>query len=127
MDTQSITVKVNLDGLRGELQRSLQRIICLVATGLEAKSDVDPNEISLPTNIKSSFSSLDLNKENYYEQYTEWVLSNGFRDSIESAGVFLESAHRVLSVWELIEKQKDRKSTRLNSSHIPLSRMPSSA
>ena len=105
MDTQSITVKVNLDGLRGELQRSLQRIICLVATGLEAKSDVDPNEISLPTNIKSSFSSLDLNKENYYEQYTEWVLSNGFRDSIESAGVFLESAHRVLSVWELIEKQ----------------------
>ena len=26
-----------------------------------------------------------------------------------------------------IEKAKDRKSTRLNSSHIPLSRMPSSA
>ena len=26
-----------------------------------------------------------------------------------------------------VNKQKDRKSTRLNSSHIPLSRMPSSA
>lgn len=105
MTTQSITVNINLNGLNGELQRSLQRIICLVATGLEAKSDVDPNEIALPTNIKSSFSSLDLNKENFHGQYTEWVLSNGFRDAIESVGSFLESAHRVLSIWELIEEQ----------------------
>ena len=105
MATQSINVNVNLNGLRGGLQRSLQRIICLVATGLEAKSDVGPNEIYLPTNIKSSFSNLGLNKETFHEQYTKWVLSNGFRDAIESVGVFLESAHKVLSVWELIEKQ----------------------
>jgi hypothetical protein len=105
MATQSITVNVNLNGLRGELQRSLQRIICLVATGLEVKSDIDPNEISLPTNIKSSFGKSDLNKEDFQNQYTEWVLSNGFRDAIESVSVFLASANRVLSIWELIEKQ----------------------
>ena len=105
MATQSINVNINLNGLRGELQRSLQKIICLVATGLEAKSDVDPNEIALPTNIKSSFSNLDLNKEKFHGQYTEWVLSNGFRDAIESVSSFLESAHRVLSIWGLIEKQ----------------------
>ena len=29
--------------------------------------------------------------------------------------------------WEALLKKQDRKSTRLNSSHIPLSRMPSSA
>ena len=29
--------------------------------------------------------------------------------------------------WELRAEEGDRKSTRLNSSHIPLSRMPSSA
>ena len=33
-------------------------------------------------------------------------------------------ANRKIKRWE---KGKDRKSTRLNSSHIPLSRMPSSA
>ncbi|MEH6638665.1 MAG: hypothetical protein V7717_05285 [Porticoccaceae bacterium] len=105
MATQSINVNINLNGLHGELQSSLQRIICLVATGLEANSDVDPNEIALPTNIKSSFSNLDLNKENFHIQYTEWILSNGFRDAIESVSSFLESAHRVLAIWDLIEKQ----------------------
>ena len=105
MATQSINVNINLNGLRGELQRSLQKVICLVATSLDAKSDIEPNEITLPTNIKSSFSGLAINKQEFHTQYTEWVLSNGFRDAIESVGSFLESAHRVLSIWELIEKQ----------------------
>ena len=105
MATQSINVNINLNGLRGELQRSLQKVICLVATGLEAKSDIEPNEIKLPTNIKSSFSGAAIKKQEFHAQYTEWVLSNGLRDAIESVGGFLESSHRVLSIWELIEKQ----------------------
>ena len=32
-----------------------------------------------------------------------------------------------IGIYQTEEKQRDRKSTRLNSSHIPLSRMPSSA
>ena len=38
--------------------------------------------------------------------YLQWVLANGFRDSIESLSMFLESAHKMLSYWELGEKQK---------------------
>ena len=105
MPTQTINVNINLNGLRGELQRSLQEIICLVATGIEAKIDVEPNEIVLPTNIKSSFGNLGLDKDEFHERYSEWILSNGFRDAIESISKFLESAHRVLSIWEIIEKQ----------------------
>ena len=46
----------------------------------------------------------------------------------------IEWANRGINLWTLeqieiplVEGQIDRKSTRLNSSHIPLSRMPSSA
>ena len=41
----------------------------------------------------------------------------------------MHKAYRHLVVWEKLYKKnpQDRKSTRLNSSHIPLSRMPSSA
>ena len=106
MSTQTISVNVNLDALRGELQVSLQKVICLVATGLESTIDIEPNDIVLPTNIKSSFGKLEWSKDEFNNQYSEWVLSNGFRDAIESVSSFLESAHRVLSIWELVEKQK---------------------
>ena len=47
---------------------------------------------------------------------------------VESNGTaFAPSLDRVLSAYTLAPEQVDRKSTRLNSSHIPLSRMPSSA
>jgi hypothetical protein len=107
MSTQSIHVNINLDGLRGELQRSLQKVICLVATGLKSIIDIDPSELTLPTTIKLSFSNLGWSRDEFNSQYSEWVLSNGFRDAIESVSSFLESAHRVLSIWELLEKQKE--------------------
>lgn len=105
MATQTITVTINLNGLRGELQRSLQEVICLVATGLGAEIDVEPDELVLPTTVKSSFSKLGWDKDQLNNQYNEWVLSNGFRDAIENVSSFLESSHRVLSIWELQEKQ----------------------
>ena len=45
------------------------------------------------------------------------------RNRHDETGAFL--AYQVME--ELLEDYRDRKSTRLNSSHIPLSRMPSSA
>ena len=41
--------------------------------------------------------------------------------------VVLYLAAAVIGVVQLSSDSEDRKSTRLNSSHIPLSRMPSSA
>lgn len=105
MAAHSINVTVNLNGLIGELQRSLQQTICLVANGLSAPTDSDPNEIALPVNIQSFFARLDWNRETFHEKYCEWILSAGFRDAIESLGAFLESANRVLSIWGLLKKQ----------------------
>ena len=55
--------------------------------------------------------------------------------AVGHAGISSLTLDRYTSVWKssltpyIIEERqlKDRKSTRLNSSHIPLSRMPSSA
>ncbi|MGZ4159424.1 MAG: hypothetical protein ACXVNF_01310 [Neobacillus sp.] len=105
MSTQTIDININLNGLLGELQRSLQKVICLVATGLCAEIDTEPDELTLPTTLKLSFSKLGLNKDQFNSNYNEWVLSNGFRDAIENVSTFLESAHRVLSIWELVDKQ----------------------
>ena len=44
-----------------------------------------------------------------------------YASDLNALGLIHESIHYVISLY------KDRKSTRLNSSHIPLSRMPSSA
>jgi hypothetical protein len=105
MAVHSISVTVNLNGLIGGLQRSLQQTICLVANGLSAPTDADPNEIALPVDIRSTFSKLDWNRETFHKRYREWILSAGFRDAIESLGAFLESANRVLSIWDLLKKQ----------------------
>lgn len=106
MTKQPITVEVNLNALLNALRLSLQKVILHVAAGLNTNSDIDPSDLLLPVNVKGSFAKIDLSKEDFREQYTEWVLANGFRDAIESVGVLLESANRVLSVWALIERQK---------------------
>jgi hypothetical protein len=105
MTAHLIHVTVNLKGLIGELQRSLQQTICLVANGLSAPTDADPNDIALPIDIQSIFAKLEWNRETFHERYQEWILSAGFRDAIESLGAFLESANRVLSIWDLMKKQ----------------------
>src|ERR1051326_5882319 len=46
---------------------------------------------------------------------------------ISLAGVALVAAWLFVRAWLSANRSMDRKSTRLNSSHIPLSRMPSSA
>lgn len=109
MAKQTIKVSINLDGLRAELQRSLQKSIYLVSAGLQTKDKITPELLQLPTNIinVAYANSLNWNTEEAQEQYSEWVLSNGFRDLIESVNIFLESAHRVLSFFELEIKRKE--------------------
>ena len=48
-------------------------------------------------------------------------------DQIKKINVVIGAAYRHKHIFDLQKRYKDRKSTRLNSSHIPLSRMPSSA
>lgn len=109
MADYAINVNINLDGLRGELQRSLQRTIYLVSAGLQSKDKIDPDHLNLPTNsITMVFDGgLKWDAQKAEEQYAEWILSNGFRDIIEYVNTFVESAHKVLAFWELGAKQKN--------------------
>jgi len=108
---QSIPVhmRISLDGLRGELQRALQRTIFLASAGLQNVELINAEKLQLPTNsIPASYASnLKWTSEEAQNHFRKWVVINGFRDSIESVSAFLESAHQVLSIWELVEKQKE--------------------
>jgi len=100
-------LNINLDGLRVELQRSLQKIIYLVSAGLNCTDGIEVEKLQLPTSIKYNFAKFsDLTEEKIKEKYSEWVLSSGFRDAIESVSSFLESVHQVLTCWELAVKEK---------------------
>jgi len=104
-----IQVGINLNGLRGRLARSLQRTMLLVAAGLQNLDKLDPEFLDLPTDFKLQLDpSLRWTDEQARVNYSEWVLSNGFRDAIESIGSILEETHQVLSIWELCEPGQNR-------------------
>lgn len=109
MSQNHVKVQISLDALGSELKLSLQKVICLVGHSLNAQVHSSPSELALPTTIKSSFSNIDWDKDTFQHLYTGWVLSNGLRDAIESTNQFLDSAHRILSIWEFIEKKQPSK------------------
>ena len=49
------------------------------------------------------------------------------KDLIEESTTYFPKTETSGEYWTFDKQKLDRKSTRLNSSHIPLSRMPSSA
>ena len=55
------------------------------------------------------------------------TLGTGFPDALEKTGYTTPDAPKLQTQLKELLDAGDRKSTRLNSSHIPLSRMPSSA
>ncbi|OGP51309.1 MAG: hypothetical protein A2Y79_03800 [Deltaproteobacteria bacterium RBG_13_43_22] len=109
MADHEISININLDALRGELQRSLQRTIYLVSAGLQSKDKLNIDCLQLPTNNVTMIfdGGLKWDAQTATEQYEKWILSNGFRDIIEHFNSFFESAHKVLAFWELAVKQKD--------------------
>ena len=109
MADHEISVNINLDALRGELNRSLQRTIYLVSAGLQSSDKLDIDILQLPTSsITMIFDGgLKWDEQRAKEQHENWTLSNGFRDAIEHFNSFFESAHKVLAFWELAARQKD--------------------
>lgn len=107
MDTKHLHVTVNLDALLGELQSALQFSINLVAMALKSTSSSVDEELRFPQGIfGTTFDQrLQWSPEEAVRHYHTWALSNGLRDAIEGVSSFLESAHRVLSAWALIECQ----------------------
>jgi hypothetical protein len=100
--THHLTIRINVDGLRGQLARALQRTILLTAAGLQGLDRLNPDFLELPVSFTMTLDPhMKWTKEELQKNYSEWILSNGFRDAIESIGALLEEAHRVLSVWDL--------------------------
>lgn len=109
MTNHAISININLDGLRGELQRSLQRTIYLVSAGLQTKDRLDIDCLQLPNNSVTMIfdGGLKWDAQKTAEQYENWTLSNGFRDIIEHFNNCFESAHKVLAFGELAAKQNE--------------------
>ena len=88
--TETIYININLDSLLGELQQSLQRLICLAGAGLQNIDIIDSKKLYVPTDrIQFTISkSINWDDQTAKDEYLQWVLTNSFRDSIESLSVF---------------------------------------
>jgi hypothetical protein len=108
MATQLIHINVNLAAMISELQIAIQRVINLVALGLNANTGLPKGFQKLPGAYfeVSLAQNLSWDEEKSKSEFFKWVLINGFRDASELVNNFLETANRVLSVWELVIKQK---------------------
>src|SRR5690606_10686626 len=82
----------------------------LVGGALHAMEHISSDMLRIPAStVNMTFDpGLSWTTEQAQEQYGEWILSNGFRDIIESTGTFLESAHTVLSLWEASKHSDER-------------------
>ena len=77
--------------------------------------------------IASNFVTLTKNTEQDDWQDVIPTIKNFLKEYLENGGVVVNEAEVAKMKQEASNAVQDRKSTRLNSSHIPLSRMPSSA
>lgn len=104
MSEPSLKININLDALLGELQTSLQQTINLVAVALTATAPADGEELRLPGEIFATTyaSRVRWSQKEATERHSTWAISNGFRDAVEGVSSFLESAHRVATVWKLV-------------------------
>jgi hypothetical protein len=74
MSAQHFTIRINLDALRGQLARSLQRTILLVAAGLQNIDQLDPEFLELPVSFKMI---LDPNMK-WTKESLKDIIANGF-------------------------------------------------
>lgn len=103
MEKGKINVNINLDGLLLELLRVLQRSNHLVSYGLQLKHKAKSESPNLPIGkFELIFEGhLNWDADEIKRQYNNWILTNGFRDTIEGINGFLESVHSILSYWDL--------------------------
>jgi hypothetical protein len=110
MTIRKINITVNLNGLLGELQTSLQRISYIVAGGINNSSNLSMSGTNIPG--KSMFidlgGNLNWNDDQLKNEFNKWILEKGFNDSIENVSYFLETTHKILSYWEIMALQNGK-------------------
>jgi len=109
MASHKINIKIDLGGLIGELGRSVQRTISLVASGLRVKQHITSESLYLPDiNVGMTYDRPIWTTDETQNEFVRWLLINGFRDVTESVSAFLESVHDVLSFWEIACYQQSK-------------------
>lgn len=100
---EPLQITINLDALLGELQFSLQTAINLVAISLRATPPESMDDLRLPQEVfATTFAqSGRWSHAEALEKHQTWAIANGLRDAVEGVSSFIESAHRVLAVWDL--------------------------
>jgi len=106
MAKKKVNVKINLDRRLISLLRVLQRSSHLVSYGLvpKEKTDLETNKFKLGRFELIFDGKLNWSPEYTKRQHTNWILTNGFKDTIEGINIFLESVHNILSLWDLTKK-----------------------
>ena len=100
---EPLQITINLDALLGELQFSLQTAINLLSISLRATPPESMDDLRLPQEVfATTFAqSARWSQAEALEKHQTWAIGNGLRDAVEGVSSFIESAHRVLSIWEL--------------------------
>jgi hypothetical protein len=100
---EPLQITVNLDALLGELQFSLQTTINLLAISLRATPPKSMDDLRLPQEVFGTMfaQSARWSHAEALEKHQTWAIANGLRDAVEGVSSFIESAHKVLSIWEL--------------------------
>ncbi len=112
MAEHDLSIRVNLDGLVGQLQNSLQATINLTALGLRSIERLGEVDLALPgTSMQIALggaTSWDTGRRE--GEFRRWILVNAFRDAAEATGTLLEEVRRVLAIWRLVyEVSRDGK------------------
>ena len=98
-----VRVHVNLDGLLGGLQSSLQATVDVVSVGLMGVRVAPEREVLLP-GAWASFAPGGPQGRTVADvrgEYPTWALRCGFRDHIEAISPFLEKSREVCAIYSL--------------------------
>lgn len=98
------SIKINLAGIAGGLQRTLQGLINRAAFGLQAAQDFDPDELRLPDvafHLQLSGKEELWDKTLLRSDFRSWLLAAVLRDAVEAFARALEEARSVCATWVL--------------------------
>lgn len=107
---EPLQITINLDALLGELKFSLQTAINLLSISLRAPPPDSMDDLRLPQEVFATTFAQSARWSHFeaLEKHQTWAIGNGLRDAVEGMSSFIESAHRVLTIWELASANDGR-------------------
>ena len=118
MSNVSQEVNINLDLVWEPAAVGLRRASTFSGLGTNAARDPNLTDFHLPGLLKLSFFKEDASKlGEVKEQFERWILSNAFREVLESFAISLDRSYEVLLFVESVRKHQEVSRKRFNSFH----------